>query len=158
MSYYLNAMKNYATFSGRASRTEFWMFILIFMGILFVAVILDVMTMDSTGDDVGLFTFIVAIAHFIPNYAILVRRIHDTNHSAWFLLLCIFFPFAALVFALLDSTPGDNRFGPNPAGNKHASNNAIGDMEKLEKAAALRQSGALTDEEFSSMKKKLLNV
>jgi len=56
------------------------------------------------------------LATMIPNLAKLVRRLHDTNHSGWWLFISIV-PFGGiflLVLTVRESDPGENRFGPNP--------------------------------------------
>jgi uncharacterized membrane protein YhaH (DUF805 family) len=56
---------------------------------------------------------------FIPSLAVTIRRLHDINRSAWWVLIALI-PFLGalvlLIFAVLDGTPGDNRFGPDPKG------------------------------------------
>ena len=118
MNWYLAVLKKYAVFSGRARRTEYWMFALInfivsceLTGIDFAAG-----TMNQTLY-VGLFEGIYSLAVIIPGIAVSVRRLHDTGRSGWWLLIACVPCIGALVllyFLVSDSTPGDNRFGPNP--------------------------------------------
>jgi uncharacterized membrane protein YhaH (DUF805 family) len=65
----------------------------------------------------GIIGMIFAVAILIPSIAVAVRRMHDTNRSGWWLLIA-FIPIVGtivlLIFLLLDSNPGDNRFGANP--------------------------------------------
>ena len=66
------------------------------------------------------------LATLVPGLAVSVRRLHDTNKSGWWLLLCLV-PFGGLIvliFECLESDPGDNQFGPNP--NPMAASAAIG--------------------------------
>ena len=69
---------------------------------------------NGGGGIVGLVWIVVTI---VPALAVLARRLHDTNKTAWWLLLGLV-PVAGgivlLVFALIDSDPGDNRYGPSP--------------------------------------------
>lgn len=126
----------YASFTGRAPRSEFWWFILFYAIVGFVLNIIDNATglligLGTATFDVGdgqaiidnpqigaLSTLWVLIA-FLPLLSVTVRRLHDTNRSGWWwwiqFIPCIGF-IVILVFMLLDSTPGDNRFGPNPKG------------------------------------------
>jgi uncharacterized membrane protein YhaH (DUF805 family) len=108
MNWYLEVIKKYAVFSGRARRKEFWMFFLFNMIISFVlsfiGVILHVVTISN----------FYSLAVLIPFIAVGVRRMHDTNHSGWWIL----FPIVNLVFLVQDSQRGDNQFGPNPKGEK----------------------------------------
>src|SRR5215204_5898732 len=55
----------------------------------------------------------------IPTLAVTVRRLHDIDRSGWWILIGLvplIGVIVLLVFALLDGTPGDNRYGPNPKG------------------------------------------
>ena len=58
----------------------------------------------------GILGTLYTLALLIPGIAVGVRRMHDTDHSGWWLLL----PIVNLVFLVLDSQQGENRFGPNP--------------------------------------------
>lgn len=116
--------KNYANFSGRARRKEYWMyglFYVLFMLILVItsAVICAIMEMNSLEiNRVVIFIVICAyLALLIPTLAVLVRRLHDINKSGWWCLIS-FVPYVGIIilfiFALLDSTPGRNQYGENP--------------------------------------------
>ena len=104
MNYYLEVLKKYAVFSGRARRAEYWYFYLFnfIIGVLFA---------------IGTLGGIYSLAVLIPSIAVTVRRLHDTNHSGWWLLIS-FIPFFGgiilLIFLLQDSQPGENQYGPNP--------------------------------------------
>ena len=123
--------EKYATFQGRASRSEYWYFVL---GISLVALVLAglmMLTVDfNTGDISGIgYLFIGLLGIFylavlIPGIAVAVRRLHDRNMSGWWYLGFIalsMIPFvgflasiAFLVIFCLKGTDGDNRFGPDP--------------------------------------------
>jgi uncharacterized membrane protein YhaH (DUF805 family) len=116
--------KNYANFSGRARRKEYWMyglFYVLFMLILVIAsaVICAMMEMNPLEiNRVVIFIVICAyLALLIPTLAVLVRRLHDINKSGWWCLIS-FVPYVGIIilfiFALLDSTPGRNQYGENP--------------------------------------------
>jgi uncharacterized membrane protein YhaH (DUF805 family) len=80
--------------------------------------IIDMFT-GTFDEDVGLglLSGLYALAMIVPSIAVTVRRLHDTDRSGWWYLL-VLVPLIGglviLVFMLLDSTPGSNRFGPNP--------------------------------------------
>ncbi len=100
---------NYAKFDGRARRSEYWYFVLFYAVVVIVLQVLGALTDPMVGSLlVGLFV----LAVIIPMFAVGVRRMHDTDHSGWWLIV----PIVPLVFALMDGTPGDNRFGPSPKG------------------------------------------
>ena len=114
MKEYLAVLKNYATFSGRARRREYWMFqlinILIFIGLWLIGAMVDFVVIIA-----GLYM----LAMLVPSLAVSVRRLHDTGRSGWWILLNLV-PFVGgiivLVFMCLDSAPGDNTYGSNPKG------------------------------------------
>jgi uncharacterized membrane protein YhaH (DUF805 family) len=120
MDYYMAVLQKYADFSGRARRAEFWMFtlinILISIGIAIVEAIIG--TAGAVGGS-GIIGTIYSLAVFIPSIAVSARRLHDTNRSGWWLLIA-FIPIvgwiALIIFYIQDSTPGENRYGPNPKG------------------------------------------
>jgi len=114
MNYYLEVLKKYAVFSGRARRKEYWMFILfnfIAYAILgFIEVLLGIPAILSS---------IYGLAVLIPSLAVCVRRLHDSGRSGWWILIGLL-PLVGfivlLIFMVLDSQPGDNQYGPNPKG------------------------------------------
>ena len=112
MNWYLEVLKKYAVFTGRARRKEYWMFVLFYLIIAFVLAIIDAVI--GTG---ALLYGLYALALLIPNIAVAVRRLHDTGRSGWFLLIGLIPLIGAIVlivFFVQDSQPGDNQYGPNP--------------------------------------------
>ena len=112
MNGYLATLKKYADFSGRARRTEYWLFVLFSMVIAMVLGVVDYVLGSP-----GIVGLLFALAILIPGIAVAVRRLHDTDRSGWWLLIA-FVPIVGtivlLVFLLLDSNPGENRFGSSP--------------------------------------------
>ena len=112
MSWYLKVVRdNYANFSGRAQRAEYWMFSL--LNIIFITVLFADFFISG-----GFIYGAYCLAMCIPALAVGVRRLHDIDKSGWFLLLA-FVPIVGiilLVWQCTDSTPGDNQYGPNPKG------------------------------------------
>ncbi|MGO4229160.1 DUF805 domain-containing protein [Arthrobacter sp. YAF34] len=109
----------YATFSGRASRSEYWWWALV-SGVVSGVTNLLMLAGRSGGGKLGAVYFvglalagIWLLATFIPSLALLVRRLHDSNRSGWMVLLS-FVPFIGglvlLVFTLQDSKPEGQRF------------------------------------------------
>ena len=120
MNWYLAALKKYAVFNGRARRKEYWVFGLCNL-IVWGALTLTDMAIGTFNavERVGLLSTIYMLAVAIPGLAVTVRRLHDTDRSAWGLLICLIPLVGAIVlfvFMALDSDPGQNRFGPNPKG------------------------------------------
>lgn len=109
----------YATFGGRATRSEYWWF---YLFTVLVSVALSILQ-SVAGQDNGFAGFIsivsllISLALFIPVLAVTVRRLHDTNRAGWWVLIGLIPLVGAiilLVFVLLRSDEVDNRFGPAP--------------------------------------------
>jgi len=114
--------KKYADFSGRARRKEYWYFylfeILLFVALEIVVFGLAGVTQSSAIAGVGgVLLGIVALALIIPGLAVTVRRLHDTGRSGWWFLIVlvpIAGPLILLYFTIIESSPGENQWGPNP--------------------------------------------
>lgn len=120
MSWYIEVLRKYAVFRGRARRSEFWYFVLFNVIVSIVLSIIDAIIGLRIGDaNVGILSSIYGLAVLIPTIAVWVRRLHDTGRSGWWYLL-ILIPLIGIivliVFAVQDSQPGDNQYGPNPKG------------------------------------------
>lgn len=117
MDWYFKVLRNYVGFSGRARRKEFWMFILVNLVLTGVLSILDKMLGLRIAKDEGLLTTIYGVLIFLPYWAVQFRRLHDTDRSAWWLLLLLI-PIVGwliiLAFNCQNGTPGENRFGADP--------------------------------------------
>lgn len=114
MDWYLQVLQKYAVFEGRARRKEYWFFVL--FNFIISIVISVVESGIGTGGILGL---IYVLGVFLPSVGVGIRRLHDTDRSGWWLLIGLIpvIGFIILIVLLaLDSTPGDNRFGPNPKG------------------------------------------
>ena len=118
MNWYLYVLKNYVTFSGRARRQEYWMFFLFNMLISLGLGVLDFIAETySVKYEMGLFSGLYSLLVLLPSIAVIVRRLHDTNRSGWWILISLIPLVGVLVllaFMCLDSQPGKNRFGVNP--------------------------------------------
>ena len=118
MYWYLTVVKNYAGFSGRARRKEYWMFLLFNMIFAFVAAIIDnVVGTASPELGYGVFYGLYTLAMIIPGIAVIVRRLHDVGKSGWMYFI-VLIPFVGviwlLVLLLTDSDAGENQYGQNP--------------------------------------------
>jgi uncharacterized membrane protein YhaH (DUF805 family) len=112
MSWYVQVLKRYAEFGGRARRTEFWMFALIN---LIISLVLG--SVEGLFGGPGVLGGLYGLAVLIPGLAVSVRRLHDTGRSGWWLLIGLVPLVGAivlLVFAAQDGQPGVNEYGPNP--------------------------------------------
>lgn len=119
MDSYLDAISKYAVFGGRARRREYWIFnivnALITLGLSFASQI--ALAGDNPTFFWGVLSIFFGLAIFLPSLAVLVRRLHDTGRSGWWMFIS-FVPFIGsiwlLVLTLQDSQPGENAYGPNP--------------------------------------------
>ncbi len=118
MNWYIEVLKKYAVFNGRARRKEYWYFYLFYMLIYIALIIIDVVAgVFSAEAEIGLLSGIYTIALLIPGIAVGVRRLHDTNRSGWWLLIGLIPIIGAIlliVFLASDSKPEENQYGPNP--------------------------------------------
>ncbi len=112
-------LNKYATFSGRARRSEYWWWYLFVTIVFLVASVID-RAIGFTYSDLtlggGWLATIAAIVFLVPNLAVGVRRLHDTGRSGWWLLIGLV-PLIGwivlLYFFVLDSE-NDNQYGPYP--------------------------------------------
>ena len=118
MNWYLAVLKNYAGFSGRARRKEYWMFVLFNMIFAIVAMILDnVLGIAIEGVGYGPLYGLYVLAVLIPGLAVSVRRLHDVGKSGWMILISLIPLIGAiwlLVLMVTDSNTGENEYGQNP--------------------------------------------
>ena len=131
MHWMLMPLRRYAEFSGRSRRKEFWMWV------LFTTIVSCVLAaLGAMGASSGLFSseeelmlyyaltlLPFSLAVFIPNLALVVRRLHDTDRSGWailFGLIPIVGGLILLFFYVSEGTNGPNRFGPDPKGDPNA--------------------------------------
>ncbi|MDY0415686.1 MAG: DUF805 domain-containing protein [Gammaproteobacteria bacterium] len=120
MNWYLDVLKQYAIFSGRARRKEYWYFILFNLIISIVLAAIDgAMGSYSAGTGMGLLGSVYTLAILLPGIGVSIRRLHDTGRSGWWMLVG-FVPLIGvlvlLVFMAQDSKPGQNQYGANPKG------------------------------------------
>ncbi len=117
MEWYLIPWKKYAVFTGRARRKEYWTFHLINF-VIWYSVPHIIYYIDTNCIVSAYVTgFIFILVTFLPTLAVTVRRLHDTNRSAWNLLwglLPIIGWIVLLVYLCQDSDPEKNKYGPNP--------------------------------------------
>jgi uncharacterized membrane protein YhaH (DUF805 family) len=128
MNYYLSAFRNYAVFSGRSRRSEYWYFVLFNVIFAIAAMFLDKLlgtnfSIDTISGPVklpyGYFYLVYLLVVLVPSLAVVVRRLHDVGKSGWFFLICLI-PIIGSIWLLVlmcaDSTSGPNQYGINPKG------------------------------------------
>jgi len=111
MNYYVDVLKKYTVFTGRARRKEYWMFalfnFLIGIGISIIEGILGT----------NIIYIVYCLAIFLPSIAVGIRRLHDTGRSGWWLLIGLIPLIGAIVliiFFVQDSQKETNQYGPCP--------------------------------------------
>ena len=116
MNWYLEVLRKYATFSGRARRKEYWMFTL-------VHVLIALVLMASSGligPVGGLLYLLYVLGTIVPSIALTVRRLQDQDKE-WPWIFVSLIPFIGsiwlLVLMVTEGTKGENRFGVDPKEN-----------------------------------------
>lgn len=115
----LTALNKYAVFTGRASRREYWLFI-IFQNLVQLAAMLICFMASALPEGILMAMALVVIfniAMFVPGLAVAVRRCHDTGHSGWYLLINLIPCIGPLVFLIMLCAPsyqGENIYGNDP--------------------------------------------
>ena len=118
MNWYLEVLKNYAVFSGRARRKEYWFYVLFNAIFAIIAMIID-NVLGLTFQDIGygpVYTLYV-LATLIPSIAVSVRRLHDIGKSGWYLLVGLIPCVGGIILLVFDVTAGDvreNEYGADP--------------------------------------------
>tara|TARA_B110000467_G_C18323340_1_gene487043 strand:- start:1595 stop:1978 length:384 start_codon:yes stop_codon:yes gene_type:complete len=125
-------MKDYTLFKGRASRTEFWYFILywVIFYIFIIAIdrvlgfnfinlkilpLSEYIPLVNIYEEVGLLTIIYRPLTLLPSLAVISRRLHDTNRSGWWSLMCITpLIIILIIFLCKKSDQNENKFGQTP--------------------------------------------
>ena len=118
MNWYIDVLKKYAVFDGRARRKEYWYFtlfnILIMIGLVFVDAAMGTLDAQSGYGALGV---IYTLGVIIPSIAALVRRLHDIGRSGWWvfiILVPLIGPIAILIMTVMSSYDGTNEYGSNP--------------------------------------------
>ncbi|MFJ8793211.1 DUF805 domain-containing protein [Streptomyces sp. NPDC102462] len=111
MNWYIEVLKKYAVFGGRARRKEYWMFALVNVVIAIVLAIVDAILGNQ------ILSLIYTLAILLPGLGVSVRRLHDTGRTGWWLLIGII-PVVGfivlLVFTVSEGTRGQNAYGADP--------------------------------------------
>jgi uncharacterized membrane protein YhaH (DUF805 family) len=112
---------NYTVFSGRATRPEYWFWVLFAVIGMLVTKMVDTALFAELSSTVpsplhSPLNSILILVLLLPSFALQARRLHDTDRSGWWLLLVLtgIGVFLLLYWASEEGTPGENKFGPNP--------------------------------------------
>ena len=110
IDWFVKCLKNYANFSGRARRKEYWFFILVQFGVILIAGVLDSIIFKRP----SILYTITALGLFIPSLAVAVRRLHDIGKSGWWYLICLVPIIGAIlliVWFATETKPESNEWG-----------------------------------------------
>jgi uncharacterized membrane protein YhaH (DUF805 family) len=121
MQWYIDVLKKYAVFDGRARRKEYWMFVLFNVIASIILSILDkILGLDfgsGSSSSSGWLSTIYSLAVLLPTIGVAIRRMHDTGRSGWWILInlipCIGWIWF-IVLAAQEGNAGDNQYGPDP--------------------------------------------
>ena len=110
MEYFLDAFRKYADFTGRATREQYWMYILIYVVISVVLSIIDAALATAV------LSAIFSVVMLVPSISIATRRLHDTGRSGWWQLIGLIplLGIIILIIFLVQDSHGENQYGPNP--------------------------------------------
>lgn len=103
--------RKFATFQGRAARSEYWFFV------LFIVLASTVLTVIDAVTGIGVLALIFTLVTLVPAIAVSVRRLHDTDRAGWWYLLFLVplvGPIVLLIWFCGRGTAGANRFGEDP--------------------------------------------
>lgn len=118
MDWYLMALKKYAEFQGRAQRKEYWMFTLFnFLAMVLLGVVGALLGGGGEGGLGDVLQGLYGLGVLVPGIAVTVRRLHDIGKSGWWGLVALIPLIGSLIliyFAVKDSQPETNEYGPNP--------------------------------------------
>ena len=113
-NFYKDAFKNYVNFEGRASKSQYWYF---GMWNPIVSIVISIVLNIILHGNAVYVSWVYDLIIFLPAISISVRRLHDIGKSGWWNLI-IFIPLIGVivlvVFALMSSEPGTNKYGANP--------------------------------------------
>jgi uncharacterized membrane protein YhaH (DUF805 family) len=110
---YFSVLKKYMVFTGRASRKEFWMFVLVN---IVISIIFSILTRIPVLKVIFWIVYILFIlAVLIPGVTLGIRRLHDINLSGWLMLICLI-PvvnvIAVFLLCVIEGNQYDNQYGP----------------------------------------------
>jgi uncharacterized membrane protein YhaH (DUF805 family) len=100
INYYVKALKNYANFNGRATRSEFWYFVLVNFIISLILTIIDNAIFNTS-----VLSLIYSLGVLLPSLAIGARRLHDINKSGWWQLIALIPIVGPIILIIWWATP-----------------------------------------------------
>ena len=113
-----SVLNKYAVFEGRASRSEYWYWVLFLVLAVIALIVVAAVLPSPVGGAFQILLVLFYLAAILPSIAVTVRRFHDLGKSAWNLLWSLI-PFGGLYLLYLyvqPSQPGANAYGDQPSG------------------------------------------
>lgn len=110
MDYFIGALRQYADFTGRTGRKEYWMYILMYFVFSLILGLLD----DLLG--INILTYTLSFALLVPTLSIGARRLHDTGRSGWWQLIA-WLPIVGVIILIVfwaQDSHEDNDYGASP--------------------------------------------
>ena len=132
MKWFIRCIKQYAVFKGRASRTEFWYFMLFWVIFYMLVIAIDrnlgenffklsdlpfseYIPLANFFDEVGLLTLLYRPITMLPSLAVITRRLHDIDKSGWWCLTCVTpLIIILIIFMCKKSDENENKYGIKP--------------------------------------------
>ena len=118
MNWFLECFRKYGDFTGRASRPEYWWFLVVHLSLSVVLLAADLLFGTLTAMGFGVLSGIFILVTIIPAWAVSVRRLHDTGRTGWWVLLGIVPYIGGLILLILQAQRGQaekNAYGEPPA-------------------------------------------
>jgi len=109
-----SCFSNYVNFQGRAPRSEYWWWALFVLAVSVILVVLGALILGGDSGAGGVLAGLFILVTILPGLSVTVRRLHDTDHSGWWLfiqLVPVIGGLWFLYFMVISGTPGPNRFG-----------------------------------------------
>ncbi|WP_299437328.1 DUF805 domain-containing protein [uncultured Rhodospira sp.] len=113
MNWFLHVVtKNYVNFNGRAGLSEYWFFVLFHIIFIVVASVIDAVL------GLGVLSLLYSLAVLLPSLGVTIRRLHDTDRTAWWVLISLI-PIIGTIWLIIlmiqKGTEGENQYGkPGP--------------------------------------------
>lgn len=113
--------KRYVDFNGRSARSEYWWWVLMIVVIDVAFSLLEMIAGGPTSSMYGVINginLLISLGLFLPGLAVAIRRLHDTNRSAWWVLIALTGVgiIVLIVWYCMRGTIGENQYGPDPLG------------------------------------------
>ena len=115
---YFDTMLRYFEFTGRSSRTQYWVYTLVSLLLLFGALYVDIAVLGYFRPGVsglGPLTLFCVFIHVVPNITVTVRRLHDSGRSGWWYWISLV-PFIGGIWLLVLMCFGPDGYGANAYG------------------------------------------